>query len=432
MMILHALRIVLLLCVLTLATGWLVGNYFLCGMVIFAGALLYYLVFLFRLLRWVKAGSEGEIGYLPNSLETIAYHIARSNRKKREARQQMEAIIARAQTSLAALNDGVVLINHERQIEWWNEAAEKMLGFKWPTDKGTPMTHLLRARDFVEFISKADFEKTLEMRSPVLSDCQVAINITPFGEGESLMTVRDITRIHRLQQMRKEFIANVSHELKTPLTVISGYLEMLASQPEISSTQIKIYDKMQHQSDRMASLVNNLLLLSNLETTDLKLSKTPVTAASVLRSIAQHVEPLVKASQKLTLALDDEVQILGNEEELYSAFNNLVVNALKYAGEQAEVRIEAQYDEKGNFVISVSDDGQGIDAMHIPRLTERFFRVEESRNSDTGGSGIGLAIVKHVLRRHQATLEVSSELNKGAAFRCVFPKSQTVTKKTVN
>ena len=242
------------------------------------------------------------------------------------------------------------------------------------------------------------------------------------------MLVRDVTRLHQLEQMRKDFIANVSHELRTPLTVICGYLEtLLDNVDDVNPRWKRPLSQMQQQGERMQTLLNDLLLLAKLEATDYPSDNQPVPIDSLLRTIKNDAQALSgQRNQTITLDVEADVALKGSETELRSAFSNLVFNAVKYTQDGGHIRIRWWSDGSGAH-LSVQDSGVGIDSKHLPRLTERFYRVDSSRNASTGGTGLGLAIVKHVLLRHRARLEISSVLGHGSTFTCHFPPVQ-VTK----
>jgi two-component system phosphate regulon sensor histidine kinase PhoR len=243
------------------------------------------------------------------------------------------------------------------------------------------------------------------------------------------MLVRDVTRVHQLEQMRKDFVANVSHELRTPLTVIAGYVETLLDHAEgINPRWRRALEQMQQQDQRMQRLINDLLMLAKLEATDYPADNQPVAVDLLLLSIKADAQALSGQRQHcITLETDAKVQLKGSETELRSAFSNLVFNAVKYTPDEGTIHIRWYSDSAGAH-LSVQDSGPGIELKHLPRLTERFYRVDSSRNANTGGTGLGLAIVKHVLMRHRARLEVSSVLGQGSAFTCHFAPQQLISR----
>jgi len=259
---------------------------------------------------------------------------------------------------------------------------------------------------------------------------RVQLHITRYGNNEHLMLVRDVTRIHQLEQMRKDFVANVSHELRTPLTVITGYLETLLDNVEdVNPRWSRALQQMSQQGSRMQTLLNDLLLLAKLEATDYPSDNQPVAVDALLNAIKSDAQALSgPRNQRISLEATPGVYLKGSESELRSAFSNLVFNAVKYTQDEGHIRIRWWADEQGAH-LSVQDSGMGIDAKHLPRLTERFYRVDSSRNSNTGGTGLGLAIVKHVLLRHRGRLEISSVPGHGSTFTCHFSPGQLVSNK---
>ena len=290
----------------------------------------------------------------------------------------------------------------------------------------------MRHPRFKEYFEQENYLEPLEIPSPISDRLRIQLHITRYGNNEHLMLVRDVTRIHQLEQMRKDFVANVSHELRTPLTVIAGYLEtLLDNVEEVNPRWVRALTQMQQQGVRMQTLLNDLLLLAKLEATDYPSDNQPVAIDSLLQSIKGDAQALSgQRNQRITLDAEPGVRLKGSEAELRSAFSNLVFNAVKYTQDEGQIRIRWWADAQGAH-LSVQDSGIGIDAKHLPRLTERFYRVDSSRNSNTGGTGLGLAIVKHVLLRHRARLEISSVLGHGSTFTCHFPPPQVTRSRMV-
>jgi two-component system phosphate regulon sensor histidine kinase PhoR len=324
------------------------------------------------------------------------------------------------------------MLDSEGNLEWWNRAAETLLGLKTPQDGGQPVTNLVRHPRFKEYFEQENHLEPLEIPSPVNDHLRVQLHITRYGNNEHLMLVRDVTRIHQLEQMRKDFVANVSHELRTPLTVITGYVETLLDNVDgINPRWARALQQMHQQSERMQTLLNDLLLLAKLEATDYPSESQPVSIEPLLRSIHSDATALSgQRGQQISLEAEPGVRLKGSEAELRSAFSNLIFNAVKYTRDGGQIRIRWWSDAQGAH-LSVQDTGIGIDAKHVPRLTERFYRVDSSRASNTGGTGLGLAIVKHVLLRHRGCLEITSVLGHGSTFTCHFPPNQVVSATSV-
>ena len=423
-------RHMLLLVAGCLLVGLVTGHYGWCLALGLALYLAWTLKQLLRLHRWLREHQPDQPppdGYgLWGEVFDSIYHMQRRDQR---ARGRLQAVIDRVQESTAALRDAVIMLDADGNLEWWNRAAETLLGLKTPQDSGQPVTNLIRHPRFKEYFEQEQYAEPLEIPSPVNDRLRVQFLITRYGNNEHLMLVRDVTRIHQLEQMRKDFVANVSHELRTPLTVITGYLETLLDNVEdVNPRWKRALQQMEQQGVRMQTLLNDLLLLAKLEATDYPSDNLPVSVRGLLQSIVSDAKALSgPRNQTISLDIEDDVLLKGSEAELRSAFSNLVFNAVKYTPEQGTVRVRWWADAQGAH-LRVQDSGIGIDAKHLPRLTERFYRVDSSRASNTGGTGLGLAIVKHVLLRHRATLEISSVPGHGSTFTCHFAVAQVVVR----
>lgn len=383
---------------------------------------------LLRLHQWLRQHKSDEpppdgYGLWGDVFDSI-YQLQRRDQR---VRGRLQAVIDRVQESTAALKDAVIMLDSDGNLEWWNRAAETLLGLKTPQDSGQPVTNLVRHPRFKEYFEQNNYLEPLEIPSPINDRVRVQLLITRYGNNEHLMLVRDVTRIHQLEQMRKDFVANVSHELRTPLTVICGYLEtLLDNVEEINPRWARALQQMQQQGARMQTLLNDLLLLAKLEATDYPSGNQPVVVSTLLQTIKNDAQALSgQSNQRITLEIDSTLGLKGSEPELRSAFSNLVFNAVKYTPAEGAIHVRWWSDEQGAH-LRVQDSGPGIEAKHLPRLTERFYRVDSSRASNTGGTGLGLAIVKHVLLRHRGTLDISSVLGKGSSFTCHFAPAQVI------
>ena len=419
-------RHLLLLVTACLLVGLVTGYY---GWSLAAGVALYLgwtLKQLLRLHDWLRNHQPDEAppdGYgLWGEVFDSIYHLQRRDQR---VRGRLQAVIDRVQESTAALKDAVVMLDSDGNLEWWNRAAETLLGLKTPQDSGQPVTNLVRHPRFKEYFEQDSYAEPLDIPSPVNDHLRIQLYITRYGNNEHLMLVRDVTRLHQLEQMRKDFIANVSHELRTPLTVICGYLEtLLDNVDDVNPRWKRPLSQMQQQGERMQTLLNDLLLLAKLEATDYPSDNQPVPIDSLLRTIKNDAQALSgQRNQTITLDVEADIALKGSETELRSAFSNLVFNAVKYTQDGGSIRIRWWADGSGAH-LSVQDSGVGIDNKHLPRLTERFYRVDSSRNASTGGTGLGLAIVKHVLLRHGAQLEIESAPGRGSVFSALFPASR--------
>jgi two-component system phosphate regulon sensor histidine kinase PhoR len=419
-------RHLLLLVTASLLAGLISGHYGGCLAIGLGLYLAWTLKQLLRLHDWLRHHKPDEPppdGYgLWGEVFDSIYHLQRRDQR---VRGRLQAVIDRVQESTAALKDAVIMLDSEGNLEWWNRAAETLLGLKTPQDSGQPVTNLVRHPRFKEYFAQANYAEPLEIPSPVNDRLRIQMLITRYGNNEHLMLVRDVTRLHLLEQMRKDFVANVSHELRTPLTVICGYLEtLLDNVEEVNPRWVRALQQMHQQGGRMQTLLNDLLLLAKLEATDYPSDNQPIAVPALLQSIKNDAQALSGAkNQEIILDVESDWSLKGSEAELRSAFSNLIFNAVKYTPAEGKIRIRWWADGRGAH-LSVQDSGIGIDTKHIPRLTERFYRVDSSRASNTGGTGLGLAIVKHVLLRHRGTLEINSALGKGSVFICNFAPIQ--------
>ena len=387
---------------------------------------------LFRLkalVGWLQSGGKDEppeSGGIWGRLFDNLYQIQQANKQQIS---ELNDIIVRAQQSTNAIADGVVVVDKFGALDWWNEAGGKFLGLRLPADKKNPLVNLLRDPRFIRYFKSKNYSNPITIPSSQNPNQMLQFEITLFGEGERLIVVRDVTRLTQLEQMRKDFVANVSHELRTPLTVVKGYLEtfldLISGNPQLE----RGLQQMHNQTQRMELLINDLLMLSRLETdTELK-TNNPVSAPALIRQIYNDGLAVNDNKQhEINLEIDESLDICGDVNELRSAFSNLLVNAINYTPEQGNIVVRWYQDETGIFM-EVEDDGIGIDSKHIPRLTERFYRADEGRDAKSGGTGLGLAIVKHVLIHHNANLEIISNLGEGSLFRCRFPVSAIAPKK---
>lgn len=343
-------------------------------------------------------------------------------RRKREARAKSELVaqLNRLQEATSSLKDGVVLLDAQDHVVFWNSAAAKLLGLK-TQDQRQPLTNMLRDPEFAAYLEAAYFAEPVTVASPRNEANILELQFSVFGAGDRLVIVRDVTRLQRLEKMRSEFVANVSHELRTPLTVLKGYLESLEDNSEqLPKPMQKAVSHMQQQSERMQHLVDDLTLLSKLETLPPSTSREPVELVSMASRLKADAERLSPAHP--VVLQGEPLTIYGNANQLHSAFGNLLTNALRYTPAGTEIILRWGQDERGVF-FAVADNGPGIDPLHVPHLTERFYRVDAGRGRAEGGTGLGLAIVKHALARHLGFLDIESKLGRGSEFSCRLPQS---------
>ena len=376
------------------------------------------------LANWIAREPSSEPPTSSGIFEFIFERLFRQRRDQLRRETRLREEMKRYTALIRDVRDGVVLLEADGTIAWFNTQAQKLLGLVAGRDERQPLTHFVRAPEFISYLNKREFTEPLKLVSPRRPERWLEFSVTLYGDGECLLLIRDITRMQRLEFMRRDFVANLSHELRTPLTVLRGYLETLQT-AELEAPVRRALDEMEHQSDRMSSLLQDLTMLSRLESVDPPEHPQWHSLDGQIRQICGEARQFdVTGNVRFELDLDEHLAVRGDATELYSAFANLVVNAVKYAASGGEIRVSWQVVD-GCAEFSVSDDGPGIEVRHIPRLTERFYRVDSSRNSATGGTGLGLAIVKHVLLRHEAELQIDSRLGRGSTFTCRFPQDRT-------
>jgi two-component system phosphate regulon sensor histidine kinase PhoR len=395
---------------------------------ILAAACLYLgwqLLNLYRLDRWLRLRSQLDPPPIGGIWGDIIAQVVRLHRRKQFHKQRLLQLFREIRRSTAALPDGVIILSTQSEIVWFNRQAARLLGLKRPVDVGMRIDNLIRDPEFIHYLHGDDYALPLVIRPPVQIDTYLALQLVPYGGGQSLLLVRDVTRQMRLEAMRKDFVANASHELRTPLTVIAGYLDTLADDPSIDQTWAGPIRDMRSQAQRMNSIIIDLLELSRLEASDGEAVRDPIDVPRMLERLYRDALARVDRPQLVELDLESVSGLYGALHEIESAFTNLLVNALKYTQRDGSVRMRWWVDDEGAY-FAVIDSGIGIPAEHIPRLTERFYRVDPGRSRGHGGSGLGLAIVKHALQRHGGWLDVQSVEGKGSTFTCHFPPQRVL------
>lgn len=373
-----------------------------------------------RLQRWLTASDAERPPDIPGIWGAIAEEFYRQKRELRREQLAHANLTARVRQITAALEDGLILLDRRLQLDWWNDSAARLLKLRH-SDRGSNITNLVRNPLFTAYIQQTTFNQPLELYAPQDEKRTYQYLAGRYGQGEVVLVVRDITRLRRLEELRKVFVANVSHELRTPLTVMVGYLETMADQGDrLPEAWRKVLPQMQQQARRLTSLTDDLLTLSQLESTPPAAKPDSIELHSLLQTVASQAQDLSKGQHEIVVDCPPGLAIRGVSKELYSAFTNLAFNAVRHNPKGCRVTLSGRQ-VKDDVVVEVSDDGVGIDRKHLPHLTERFYRVDEARTTASGGSGLGLAIVKHVLARHQGRLEIDSKLGQGSTFSCRFP-----------
>lgn len=375
-----------------------------------------------RFERWISNGGRGKYPKAKGIWEDIYYHVYQIKKSEKRRKKKLGKIIDQFRKSTDALPDAAVVLGKDDEIEWANTAAKNVLGLQ-SSDRGQRIPNLIRFPIFVRYLKTGLFNETIIMPSPTNSHITLAVRIVSYGAGLRLLLAQDVTQLRKMEQMRRDFVANVSHELRTPLTVLKGYLETLqeldgALSPLLSHS----FQQMHEQTERMQYLVDDLLLLSNLETQPKKTHCVDIPA--LLGKICKESENLNNSAGRIELTLETNAHLYGDEQELRSAFSNLLGNALKYSPKESKVLVRWHQTEQ-NLVLAVQDAGEGIAESEIPRITERFYRIDVKRANKVAGTGLGLAIVKHVLLRHDGRLTITSQLYKGSLFSCYFPTERS-------
>jgi len=383
---------------------------------------------LYRLEYWFRKSKKFQPPEAHGIWGEVFYQFYRLQQRNRKRKRKLTSMLKRFQSSTAAMPDATVVLGARFEIEWFNKAATQLLGLQFSADIGQLITNLLRHPDFLNYITSKHPEKSaVKIISPVNANLILKINLVPYANNRHLLLARDITQLHRLEQIRRDFVANVSHELRTPLTVVGGFIEnMVDAEDECSQQWQRALFLMQQQTTRMRSIVEDLLLLSRLESETTSNFSEPVNIANVLTEL--YEEAFILSGERhhnIDLQIDKKLCIAGHRDELRSTISNLIVNAIRYTPEQGKITIRWYSDIEGAH-FAVRDTGEGIAAEHLPRLTERFYRVDVGRSRDQGGTGLGLAIVKHVLNRHGGHLRIESVVNQGSTFYCDFPVDKII------
>jgi two-component system phosphate regulon sensor histidine kinase PhoR len=374
-----------------------------------------------RLIRWLEQGAKSEPPDSKGLWGMVFDHLYSEQRRGKKQVRYYQNVINRVQNSTEALRDGVIMLDRQGSLQWWNQSAADLLKLQ-PRDEGQLLINLVREPAFQKFYQNREVRESIRIDNPAFTDRTLDVSMTIYGKGERLLLIRDSTRMTQLEHMRQDFIANASHELKTPLTVLKGYLEsILDFSDDLPAPLRRALDSMNGQTQRMENLVNDLLLLTRLDAEVHNSMRQRIEVGALLNSIADDARALSSdRKHQITVALDSDMGLQGDLAELRSAISNLVYNAVNYSPDGSDIQLHWHDSALGGF-ISVRDNGIGIDPRHIPRLTERFYRVDPGRSSERGGTGLGLAIVKHILHHHQGRLDIASVPGRGSVFTCCLP-----------
>lgn len=383
------------------------------------GLLIWHFWNLLRLSWWLWVDRSMTPPPGSGSWEPLLYGLHQMQMRNKKRRRELGSLIKRFRSGAESLPDAVVLTTEEGAMFWCNGLAQQLLGLRWPDDNGQNILNLLRYPEFAQYLKKRDFTRPHNL---VLNNGRhLEIRVMPYSDKQWLMVARDVTQMHQLEGARRNFFANVSHELRTPLTVLQGYLEMMQEQTLEGAPREKALQTMREQTQRMEGLVKQLLTLSRIEAAPTLALNETIDVPMMLRMLEREAQTLSQQQHQLTFEVDNSLKVRGSTDELRSAISNLVYNAVNHTPAGTHITVRWQHAPTG-AEFSVEDNGPGIGPEHIPRLTERFYRVDKARSRQTGGSGLGLAIVKHAINHHDSRLDIVSTPGKSTRFSFVIPE----------
>jgi two-component system phosphate regulon sensor histidine kinase PhoR len=377
----------------------------------------------YRLINWLRGSQEQQAPRDAGFWGELGYRVERSIRLREQGLAQERLRLEQFLSAIEASPNGVLMLDQNDQIVWCNSVSADHFGLDPQRDRRQRITNLVRSPAFVAYLQQEAFADAVSFAKP-RGDGTLSVLLRPYGEGMKLVLSQDITDRERNEAMRRDFVANVSHEMRTPLTVLAGFIETMGNLPLTEVERRRVLELMGQQTQRMQTIVSDLLTLAQLEGSPRPAADRWVALAPLLAQVEVDARALSGGRHEVRVAAVGTVELAGAQSELLSAINNLVNNAVRYTPEGGRIDVSWALLEDGSAELVVSDTGLGIAREHIPRLTERFYRVDGSRSRDTGGTGLGLSIVKHVVQRHGAELDIQSEPGKGSRFRLIFPAAR--------
>lgn len=381
--------------------------------------------YLRRMLDWLSGPLDAP---LPDASGIWGEFVSRLNSRikiRKQEKTELAAALEQFRSALEALPDGVIFMDTQQRILWMNQLAEQLMGLSQTYDIGKPIEHIIREPEFAAYLKQGDFSEPLTYHPARREDACYMVTVINYGYDRTLVTVRDLTRLEKLEKVRRDFVANVSHELKTPLTVIGGFIETLQAHFDTLSEEkrLRYLSLAMAQADQMNRLVQDLLTLSSLESSMTFADESDIQVETLIAEAVEAAKGISQGRHEISCDIPHDLWLRGSESALRSIFGNLINNAVHYTGNGGQIHI-VWHETPTEGELRVIDNGIGIPASHLSRLTERFYRVDQGRSRDKGGTGLGLAIVKHALGRHQGHLGIHSQLNLGSTFTAHFPLSR--------
>ena len=388
--------------------------------------LLLHMFWIYKLSKWLNNPSLSNLPHgtgVWQHIFTKHYQILKENKK---SKKNLVSTLDQFTQAAEALMDGVVALNESNEIIWSNRRSQVMLNLNSKKDTGQPINYIFRNTDLISYLEKGNYEESIKVNLEASNTKTIEIKIVMFGEKQKVLIAKDISQAIKIESDRKEFISNVSHELKTPLTVISGFIETLEDMFTISGKEHKnILKMMSDQAYNMSKLIDDLLLLSNVESSIFQNRSEKLLMNTIISKIKKNISILDAKNHKIKYQIDSSLTIYGSKKEIESAFLNLITNAIRYTEKEGFISISWGL-INGLPIFEVRDTGSGIEQKHINRITERFYRVDTDRSRDTGGTGLGLSIVKNIIKKHDGELKITSAIGKGSSFKLIFTKESII------
>ena len=388
--------------------------------------LVLHMFWIYKLSKWLNNPSLSNLPHgtgVWQHIFTKHYQILKESKK---SKKNLVSTLDQFTQAAEALMDGVVALNESNEIIWSNRRSQVMLNLNSKKDTGQPINYIFRNTDLISYLEKGNYEESIKVNLEASNTKTIEIKIVMFGEKQKVLIAKDISQAIKIESDRKEFISNVSHELKTPLTVISGFIETLEDMFTISGKEHKnILKMMSDQAYNMSKLIDDLLLLSNVESSIFQNRSEKLLINTIMSKIKKNISILDAKNHKIKYQIDSSLTIYGSKKEIESAFLNLITNAVRYTDKDGFISISWGL-INGLPIFEVRDTGSGIEQKHINRITERFYRVDTDRSRDTGGTGLGLSIVKNIIKKHDGELKITSAIGKGSSFKLIFNKESII------